>query len=340
MKSSYLKRKFDDELNNKGKILIEGFTFYRDQILKELEPIGYDEIFNNWVEERKRKLLNAADEILDLFDNRERFERLKELYKKKRLIPFIGAGLSQPSGLPLWGDFLKKVHKETDIEKKEFNQLLADGNYEEVAELLEKNECNYLQEQLENTFGKNFNFEDLSGVVCRLPLFFPDASIITTNYDDIIKCVYEFYQKNFRNYISGLNYSSFQEQINNGEQVLLKLHGTYKSKYERVLTSSDYERHYNENNHISNCIRALFSQSVLFLGCSLNQDRTIIKLKEIVQTNTSSLPKHYAFLSCNDISEEERKAKRRMLNDANIYTIWYEGDHDECIEALLEKLAE
>lgn len=111
MKSSYLKRKFDDELNNKGKILIEGFTFYRDQILKELEPIGYDEIFNNWVEERKRKLLNTADEILDLFDNRERFERLKELYKKKRLIPFIGAGLSQPSGLPLWGDFLKKCIK-------------------------------------------------------------------------------------------------------------------------------------------------------------------------------------------------------------------------------------
>jgi len=38
--------------------------------------------------------------------------------------------------------------------------------------------------------------------------------------------------------------------------------------------------------------------------------------------------------------EKERVAKAEQLAKANIYPIWYTDDHDESIEALLEKLAE
>ncbi|WIM84661.1 SIR2 family protein [Gallibacterium anatis] len=338
--ASYLERKFIEELNSEGEINIRGLIFSRDKILKELELEGYKILFNEWKEERKQYLLEKANEILELFDNRERFEKLKSIYKRESIIPFIGAGLSIPSGFPSWKGFLELVQKEIPVKKEEFSILLKKYQYEEAAQLLEDNDPNYLQEQLENHFGKNISFDQIDGVICRLPEYFPDATVVTTNYDKIIKIVYETLNKHFSEYFLGLDASSFQKNLREREHILLKLHGTFEPKNRRVLTSSDYKRHYDENNNIKNCIQALFSQSVLFLGCSLNTDRTITELTNIVKNNSSSIPKHYAFLSCQELSDDERKQKRKILNQANIYPIWYDGDHDECIEALLEKLAE
>ena len=50
--------------------------------------------------------------------------------------------------------------------------------------------------------------------------------------------------------------------------------------------------------------------------------------------------RHYAFLSNEDLSDSERIKRRRELQEANIFPIWYDGDHDEDIEALLELLAD
>ncbi len=50
------------------------------------------------------------------------------------------------------------------------------------------------------------------------------------------------------------------------------------------------------------------------------------------------MPRHYAFLKINDKTDKFQRKKE--LSVANIFPIWYEDDHDECIEALLEKLAE
>ena len=41
---------FDEMLNEEGEIVIAGITFDRAYILKEMDPIAYDEEFSNWAD--------------------------------------------------------------------------------------------------------------------------------------------------------------------------------------------------------------------------------------------------------------------------------------------------
>ena len=41
---------FDEMLNEEGEIVIAGVTFDRAYILKEMDPIAYDQEFSNWAD--------------------------------------------------------------------------------------------------------------------------------------------------------------------------------------------------------------------------------------------------------------------------------------------------
>lgn len=334
----YLKKLFDDELYNEGKVDIRGNVFYKNEILFNLDEVAYNNAFEEWKKYRQANLLSRAEEIKNLYDNSDRLAKLCEIFSSNKVIPFVGAGLSSGSGLKLWKDFLLHIKDGVSVDEGLFNNLIKQDEYEKVAQLLCDADEDYLQEQINNHFGKNFNIDDIYGVIRRLPELF-DQSVITTNYDDLLKIIYEESGQRFYYEMNGLDAEEFGSILNQGRNVLLKLHGTYTSRNKRVLTRSDYERHYNENNTISKCIERLFSQSLLFLGCSLNTDRIIKEMAEFVKKEgTDSLPKHYAFLSSDKLSDQDRIEKKKLLQKSNIYTIWYDGEHDEDIEALLEYL--
>lgn len=67
-----------------------------------------------------------------------------------------------------------------------FEEHIHKGEYEEAAQLLFDVDEGHLQEHLENQFGKSPNLGELQGIICRLPEFFKET-IITTNYDDLLK---------------------------------------------------------------------------------------------------------------------------------------------------------
>ncbi len=343
----YLERLFIEYLNAEGKVTIANSEFNRDQILSQLDPTAYDEAYNEWLSERKKTNLELADRILDLHDNRDRFEKLKEIYKRgQSVIPFIGAGLSVLSGYPSWTDFLCKVQKESGIDENHFNTLLQDGKYEDAAQLLHDTDSSYLQEQLENSYGKKAKIK--TGIICRLPEFFKNT-VVTTNYDPLIKQIYSDYECNFDEDLNGLEAHEYKKLLAENKKILLRLHGRILTAKKRILTKADYDRHYDQNNSIEDCLGALFSSTVLFLGCSLSVDRTLTCLEKITKSQQEPT-KHYTFLSLvkefdkdeNPIylSDDERVKRRQQLQKSSIYPIWYDGDHDECIEALLEKLAE
>lgn len=102
----FLKSLYNDSLDIEGDIEIAGLQIKRSRILLELEPDTYDQSFFEWQEERKQISLERADVILNMFDNSDRFERLKAAYKTRSIIPFVGAGMSAPSGYPGWTEFL------------------------------------------------------------------------------------------------------------------------------------------------------------------------------------------------------------------------------------------
>ncbi|MFI3276230.1 SIR2 family protein [Vibrio sp.] len=120
---------------------------------------------------------------------------------------------------------------------------------------------------------------------------------------------------------------------------LIKIHGTCNQVVDRVLLLTEYEAAYQNSGDVGKFFdRVIFKDALLFLGASLNTDRTIKKMEDIVtEEGHDSLPRHYAFLELKD--GEDRAERKRLLARANIFPIWYgEGEHDESIEALLYKL--
>ena len=332
----YLIPQFHDYLNEEGEVNVAGYTFPRDNILKELDTEGYKEAFNEWLQQRQKNNLSRAGEILELHDNQRRFNRLKEIYGRGAIIPFVGAGMSMPSDHPGWTKFLYQVLDETTVNKDAFKSTITEGQYEEAAQMLsDALPAGCFLEQVENAFGGN---QQIYGIVQRLPLIFKQA-VVTTNFDNVLTRCYENANVNFEEELLGLAAEGLPRALGENKRVLVKLHGKANSSHNRILTKNEYDNHYQDNQALEAVIEAISSRTLLFLGCSLTIDRTIQCLRRIVnRKGCENVPRHYAFLMIN--KDEDRLARRDQLAAANIYPIWYTEDHDESIEALLEKLTE
>lgn len=332
----YLKKLFHEFLNDEGKVEVAGYEFYRDVILRELEEEGYNEAFDDWLAKRRNDNLARADEILNLFDNRPRFKKLQEIYLRGAIIPFVGAGMSMPSGYPGWTTFLYQVLEDTRLSKMEFDALLKAGKYEEAAQSLFEdlpNGC--FLERVENAFSLDHS---LAGPVQMLPRLFTNA-VITTNFDKVLSRCYAEAGLTFDEELLGLDAEELPRSLGENKRTLVKLHGKADSSRKRILTKTEYDQSYKDNSELEKIIEAISTRTLLFIGCSLTVDRTIKCLTDIMlRKGIEKVPRHYAFIQLKE--SEDRLARRDALASANIYPIWYTDDHDECIEALLEMLME
>ncbi|ANF56480.1 SIR2 family protein [Halotalea alkalilenta] len=323
---------------DKGRIHIRNKHWAPDEILEGLlDPDAYNDLFLDWVQERKEELIESAKTILDEFDLQDRFGKLKEVYARGAVVPFVGAGLSVPSGYPGWTTFLKQQNRETAIDLGEFDKMLDVGQYEEAAQKLADALGPAFNEGVENAFGRS---REISGCVQILPHVF-DSCVITTNFDDVAKRCYEAEGKPFSEELSGEFSQELPRKLAEGKRILLKLHGTSTSARSRILTASEYDRHYSEGNELQRAVEAICTKTLLFIGCSLTVDRTLSAMKALVQAKGhDNIARHYAFLPVPN-SNAEKIARRDALMECNIYPIWYPaGTHDESIEALLMALME
>ena len=340
----YLKPEFNEALKEEdscyvqdGRIFIGGKHWAPEDVLSQISEDTYKEVFDDWVDIRKENLIQIADDILDEFDQRERFERLKQSFDKKAVVPFVGAGISQPSGYSLWTPFLKKLVQHTDITIEELEARLIAGEYEEAAQELAEKLGPAFAERIEAAFGDK---KEIRGVVQLLPMLF-DCPVLTTNYDSLLKRCYDIQKLHFDEVISGHQATEISRFLASGDRVLVKLHGTAMSGLGRILTLDEYQANYEQNDVIGTVIGAFCSKTLLFLGCSLSVDRTIIAIEAYVNSKGhENVPRHYAFLKAPS-TQEAMNEKSRMLANANIFPIWYSGgDHDQALEALLQKMDE
>ena len=107
-----------------------------------------------------------------------------------------------------------------------------------------------------------------------------------------------------------------------------------------MLTKAEYDRAYNDGVTLTNILGALMgTRSLLFMGSSLQADRTYLALRDIKVATPGAPIRHYAFLPCP--VEAERATRRSFLSEAEIHPIYYPAEnHDQCIEDLLITLME
>ena len=276
---------------------------------------------------------------------------VRQLRSPLGVIPFVGAGMSasvkvagDPPRFPQWGELLTRLAATSPIEG-EVAALLAKGDFEAAASVVDKNRPGVLAQSVRDAFNKEVLSEYLTkGALSYLPLL-ARGPVITTNYDRVLEQVFDAAGRSFKDWIPGPRPDELVAAIHADSHALVKMHGDCRDRTDQVFTAESYEAAYGvasataeHQGRIGGLAWLLFTnRPLLFLGCSLEHDRTVDVLRAIRQR----LPgiSHYAILAAEKTSDlwEERE---RQLDAAGVRPLWYYPERYEEIEFLLREALE
>jgi len=299
---------------------------------------------------------NGGNKIMDKFllenvikykDNAVNLALLADIYSRNGVIPFVGAGMSACFSYKLWGDFLLSACKNQE-ETVEVKQMLVNYKYEEAAEYLYNLDKENFKNQLMNEYGAKEIDEKImeTAAVALLPKIF-NGPIITTNFDKVIEKAYEWFGKSI-SIVSNANLEDMLTHLSKRDEFLFKIHGDINSFNSIVITKSDYECQYSHNDKFKECFYCCIKpNTILFLGCSLNQDRTVYLMNKILENQNQN--KHYAFMASPAMSSDgfliqdvekqyQEEEIRQRLDKFHIIPIWFPMGAYDCIKDLLYKL--
>jgi hypothetical protein len=223
----------------------------------------------------------------------------RQLRSPLGVIPFVGAGMSAPFEFRQWGDLLLEMVEGTSIES-EVRSLIEIGDYEHAAEILDHHRPGHLPLRIRDAFYRDIEPERLwSAPISYLP-FLSKGPVITTNFDRVLEQAFKAAGRPFEmdgdpawGIISGPLSEATVLAIHQNQRVLLKIHGDCGDPTFRVFTVEEYERSYGGESSAPSSEQlqtvnvgtlawlTFTNRPLLFLGCSLEKDRTVAVLKEI-----------------------------------------------------------
>ncbi|WP_417818742.1 SIR2 family NAD-dependent protein deacylase [Tritonibacter scottomollicae] len=334
---SYFEPRFHDHLDQVSPVIWGGEKYSSGQAFMDHAPGDYRSNLTTWVQEKQEEARGRVRDMLSDCGCLQRFNRLAERHMEQQILPFVGAGMSKPSGFPMWGAFLTDLARNDPQVLDKVEQAIEEGRFADAAEIIADDfDENMLAEQIENYFAGNVFTPE--GPVGLIPQLFK-LGCVTTNFDHVLEKVYEHNDHAFAGVFAGANIIDAPREAAGGANVLFKIHGTAASRNGRVLTTREYNNAYGNQRTVPGTLNFLISnRSLLFMGCSLATDRTITAMQEIKAMNGAAGLRHYAFLA--DPGQANRTAKHTELQRAEIHPIWYpvenqEIDHDVWLEDLL-----
>lgn len=275
--------------------------------------------------------------FLDLAHNRRTIDQLIDTMRRRQgVIPFVGAGLSFDFGFPLWEPFLLQVAGEAAC-STEVNAILHlpdTDRYERAAQEIEDRlGRDIFGSRITAAFGRDIAPEEAKEAVVRtLPEIAP-GPVITTNFDRVLEAAFRQENQAFDMALWGGKDELAADSLLEDQRVLIKIHGDGRHAAERVLTSADYQRHYGSipsspgwpppwnDLPLPRVLRRLFiSRPVLFLGCSLDGDRTMDVMARCADQLTGIA--HFAALA-QPADPELQAPHEAYLAARNILPIWF-----------------
>lgn len=335
-------------IDDYSEVYVQGEGFTPFQVLS-MNRVAFRDTFLNWrdsiwLAERKK----VAGAILSDGENAYLFEQLKERVKIGGMVPFVGAGMSIPSGGRSWGGFLHqlRVHCDPPVTEKVLNNVLKRQGYEDAAELIITRTVPRLFDEKLEFYCLSVRPEEVYGAVRLLPMLFVDHGL-TTNFDNILDMAYSLLSRSYDIVLKGREVVDWSKYAMQRKTMLLKIHGHASEPATRVLTRDEYNLAYAAGcAHRQATEEVLRNSALLFLGCSLASDRTMDLLQGIYTGPDAPMTRNYAILPMPN-EEPKRRNREAFLADRGIFPIWYGGygepndpafDHDLRVESLLVKL--
>ena len=307
-----------------------GYSFESSWLLFCCERKAYYEELDSWQNAKTESKHKKIKQVLKDYDQRSVLQELIVAAKRQRIAPFVGAGLSLDCKFPLWGKALEDIMKRMDgFDDTAVKKALADGDYLEAAQLLWEEDDTQLTNYIRNKFAfGEIPDGKIKGAVKKLPEFC-SGCVVTTNFDPVLETVFE----SFEGRMHGVQFNKFAQKLIEGDSCLLKLHGDHKDHETYVFTKDQYLEAYGDpidfTRPLPKSLRQIFvSHSLLFLGCSLDEDKTLELFQKVVDEGAFEIPNHFAILPEPNGGESKRQKETRLLK-LKVRPIWYpSGEHD------------
>lgn len=275
----------------------------------------------------------------------------------RKIVPFIGAGISVDYGYSLWGETLRRI-ADTFCTNDEITNMLNNGRYIDAADALCSENPVRFKEKLRDlcsSEGKDFSSRDKSAFF--ISRIFRDGLLITTNYDSVFEEVYSCngYVYNVVTPAAAGILQNMLKSGNNNQHIIYKFHGDVVTSNDGdlIITADDYNRLYTESKDLLGSFEVLAERySFLFLGSSLNfeseQPDRFLQLIDNVSTQKNS-NRHYAilpFVGMEETTLEEdmnrlmKERYNKMCREHNIEPIFYPDGEHGCVREILRYISD
>lgn len=302
---------------------------------------AYDQAFREYRQKRRNEVLNETYLCEQFTDdhwfqrNLDHFEQLVQCLKASNVVPFAGAGMSVAGGFPSWKDHLRQQGRTAGIDQAHIEDMLANGQYETVIEEIEnKRGRDVFAQEIRDVFSRT---GDITDTTLRLTELFSDT-VITTNYDRLIEQAFDTGEENAFQVINGMN---ALEKPAVDRVTIVKLHGDIRNPARCILSKSQYDQAYGTDQlsmtlPIPKLLSYYFkNSSLLFLGCNLNNDRTIQVFRAVKKSiGDADTPQHFSIEQAPE-DEQELADRNAHLARLGITAIWFEKGRFDYVENML-----
>jgi hypothetical protein len=318
---------------------VQHYQYERSKALFWLDREAYDDERAAWESYGHQAKHQQVTQLIREHGLVTPFRDLLAAVDRGRVVPFVGAGMSNPMGMPLWGEALRQLlNRLPGVNAAAITAQIDAGQYLEAAQALVEHDAIQTTNFVRTTY-RNQNMT-LAGPMLLLPRI-AKGCVITTNFDDAIEQTFRRDGVEFHAYMHGTQDHNFFQRLVRGDRCLLKLHGDADNQATHILTQAQYTAAYGGKpfdfrRPLPKALRQVFvSQSMLFLGCSLEQDWTLELLEQARQADEYEIPGHYAVLPAPEMPQARQQKETRLLA-LNIQPLWYPAGEHACVERYLE----
>jgi hypothetical protein len=243
---------FNESFDADEPISIGTLQFPRSKALFWLDRDAYYEAQEDWLDNSLQDKHEACMALLKTHGLETPFSELIAAVERSRIVPFVGAGMSKPMGMPLWTEALKELlARLPGADVVTIGAQIDAGEYLAAAQALVGHDA----VQTANFIRTKYRIQKikLAGPMLWLPRI-AKSCIITTNFDDAIEQIYGRDDVHFDAYMHGTQGHNFFPRLVRGERCLLKLHGDADNPDTHILTQAQYTKAVAEGITASVCL--------------------------------------------------------------------------------------
>jgi hypothetical protein len=252
----------------------------------------------------------------------------------RRVILFVGSGISAGLGLPTWENFIGRLGPDVGFEPDEFLALSSD--FRSLAEFYRLEQGSL--DDLCSRMAGDWHVSD--DALCASPahqlivrLDFP--LVYTTNYDHLLERAYRLAGRSFNKLVNAKDIACSDPSL----PTIVKFHGDLADPGSMVLAETDYMRRLSFEHPLDMKLAAdAFGGAVLFIGYSvsdINLRVLLYRLRGIWRDSgcEDARPRSYVLMT------KANQVQERILDSWGVAPlIAADGDETQAVAAFLERL--